>query len=172
MRYILRFSDNSTPSLPATNPEEIQSLFAARLDVFDPILGKTINADFMRLHEELTRILLPLPCEVEKGNYNLLGLVMDEEDYKHHYRTKFPTPTKPAVYDKAILNNTTNVAWSKAKAIHTAKIVDYQLFAAVKHETCNFILTVVYNKWVCRLRELITFYTAVAPLYLLDHLQK
>ena len=92
------------------NTEEIESLFAAWLYIFDTILEKIINADLMRLRADLTRILLPLPYDVEKGVYNLLGLVMDKEDCKHHYRTKFPTPTKPAVYDKAILNNTTNVA--------------------------------------------------------------
>ena len=49
------------------NPEEIKSLFAAWLYVFDPILGKTIDDDFTRLREELTRILLPLPYDVDKG---------------------------------------------------------------------------------------------------------
>ena len=80
MRYILRFADDATPSIHTVNTEEIQSLFAAWLYVFDPILGKTINADLMRLREELARILLPLPCNVDKGIYNLLGLVKYEED--------------------------------------------------------------------------------------------
>ena len=110
MRYILRFADNATPSLHTVNPEEIQSLFVAWLYLFDLILGKIINADLMRLREELTRIFLPLPYDVEKGIYNLLGLVMYEEDYEQHYCTKFPTPTKPAVYNEAIPNNTNNVA--------------------------------------------------------------
>ena len=63
------------------NPEEIQSLFAARLDVFYPILRKTINADLLLIREEHTRILPPLPYDVDKGIYNILGLVTYEEDY-------------------------------------------------------------------------------------------
>ena len=82
MRYILRFADNATPSLHTVNTEEIQSLFAAWLYVFDTILEKIINADLMRLREELTRILLPLPYNVEKVIYNLLGLLVTYEvDY-------------------------------------------------------------------------------------------
>ena len=173
MRYILGFADDATSSLHTVNTEEIQSLFAAWIYVFDPILGKIINAGLMRLREELTRILLPLPYDVEKGIYNMLGLLVTyEEDYEQHYCTKFPTPTNPAVYDEAIPNNTTNVARAKAKAVHTSKIADDPLFAAAKHETCNFIITVVDNEWVYKLRELIMFYTAVAPSELLEHLQK
>ena len=65
----------------------------------------------------------------------MLGLVTYEEDYKQHYRTKFPTPTKHTVYDEAISNNTTNVPQAKAEAVHTSKIADDQLFAAAKRET-------------------------------------
>ena len=117
------------------NPEEIQSLFAAQLYVFDTILGKTIDADLMRLREELTRIFLPLPYDAEKGIYNMLGLFTYEEDYEQYYCTKFSTPTKPAIYDEAIPNNTTSVARAKAEAVHTAKIADDQLFTDAKRET-------------------------------------
>ena len=173
MRYILRFADNATPSLHTVNTEEIESLFAAWLYLFEPILGKIINAGLMRLREDLTRILLPLPYDVEKGIYNLLGLLVTYEvDYEQHYCTKFPTPTKPAVYDEAIPNNTTNVDRTKAKAVHTSKIADDQLFAAAKRKTWNLILAVVDNKLVYELREPITFYTSVEPSYLLENLEK
>ena len=64
------------------------------------------------------------------------------------------------------------MAWSKAKSINTAKIVDYQIFIAAKCETRNFILVVVNNIWVRKLRESVTFYTSIVPLELLYHLQK
>ena len=65
----------------------------------------------------------------------MLGLVTYEEDYKQHYCTKSPTPTRHTVYDEAIPNNTTNVAQPKAEAVPTSKIADDQLFAAAKRET-------------------------------------
>ena len=99
MRYSLHFTDDDNPSLPAMNPEEIQSMFAARIDLFKPISGNPIDADLTCLHEDLTSTLLPLPYDVEKVIHNLLGPVMDKEYYKQRYCTKLPTPTKPAVYD-------------------------------------------------------------------------
>ena len=108
---------------------------------------------------------------MEKGINNLLGLVMDDEDYEHPYRAKFHTPTKPAVYDETIPNNATNVAQSKAKDFHTAKIAVYPLFAAAERKTRDFILAVVVDTWVRKLRETITFYTAMSPLDLLNRLQ-
>ena len=52
-----------------------------------------------------------------------------------------------------------------------AKIADCLLFATAKHETCDFILVVVEDTWVCELRETVTFYTVVAPSKILDHYQ-
>ena len=46
---------------------------------------------------------------MEKGIHNLMGLVMDKDDYKQRYCAKFPTPTKPAVYDEKIPNKATKV---------------------------------------------------------------
>ena len=99
---------------------------------------------------------------------------MDEENYKQRYFAKFPTPTKFVIYDENILNNATNMAWSnsKDKFIHTAKIAVYQLIAAAKRETRDFILAAVDDKWVCKLCEPVTFYTVMAPSELLGHLQK
>ena len=83
---------------------------------------------------------------MEKEIHNLMGLFMDKDDYKVCYGTKFPTTTKPAVYNKDIPNNATNVVRAKAEDVHTAKIADYQIFAAAKLETPYFILAVVEAK--------------------------
>ena len=61
---------------------------------------------------------------------------------------------------------------AKAKAVQKAKIADYQLFAAARCETRNFILDVVYDTQVRELHDPVTFYTAMLTLELLDHLQK
>ena len=67
-------------------------MFSAQIDVFDPILGQTTDSDLTRLREELTIILLPLPYNLEKGICNIMGLVLDEDNYKKRYCAKFPTP--------------------------------------------------------------------------------
>ena len=64
------------------------------------------------------------------------------------------------------------MARAKAKAVHMANIVDYQLFDAVKRETRDFILAVVDDKWVLEFHESINFYTAVVLSEPLDHLKK
>ena len=99
MRYHLCFAADAMSALPSMKLEEIQLLFAARLDIFNSIWGQPTNTDLKRLRDELIMILLPIPYDVEKGIHNILGLVMDKEYYKQRYCTKLPTPTKPAVYD-------------------------------------------------------------------------
>ena len=109
LRDTIRYAANNTLSLPAMNMEEVQFLFAAWIDVFDPISGKPTDADLTRLLKELTLILLPLPCDVENWIHNLIGLIMDEDDYKVRYGAKFPTNINSSVYDKDIPNNATYV---------------------------------------------------------------
>ena len=96
------FAVNNTPSLPTMKTEEFQLLFAARLDVFEPILGQPTDADLKKLRKELTSILLPLPYDVYKGIHNLMGLVMEKNDYKVRCGDKFPNTTRPAVYNEDI----------------------------------------------------------------------
>ena len=96
---------------------------------------------------------------------------MDKEDYKVRYHAKLPTTTKPDFYNEDITNNTTDVVWSKAEAVHAAKTADYQLFAAAKREIQYFILAVVEDNWVRELREPVTLYTSVSPSEPLSHLQ-
>ena len=89
-------------SIPAMKPGEVQSLFAAQLDVFDPISGQPTDTELNWIHEEITLILLPLPYDVEKGVHNLMGLVMGKAEYTVPYCAKFPNTTRPAVYNKEI----------------------------------------------------------------------
>ena len=107
------------------NPEEVHLLFAAQLGIIDPILGQPTNTDLTQIREELITILFPLTYDVENIIHNLIGFVVDEDNYKVLYCSKFPTITKPVVYDNDIPNNATNVDRAKAEAVHAAKIVDY-----------------------------------------------
>ena len=96
-------------ALPAMKLEEIQLLFAARLDIFNSIWGQPTNTDLKRLRDELIMILLPIPYDVEKGIHNILGLVMDKEYYEQCYYAKFPTTTKTAVYNRMITKTDINM---------------------------------------------------------------
>ena len=60
---------------------------------------------------------------------------------------------------------------AKAEDVCTAKIANDLLFAAAKHKTCDFILTVVEDTWVHKLREPVTFYSALAPSKSLSYLK-
>ena len=70
--------------------------------------------------------------------HNMLGLVMDKEDYNHRYSAKFATPTKPTIYNKKTPDNATNVDRTKEKSVDKANIADLQLFADTKHESVDF----------------------------------
>ena len=59
----------------------------------------------------------------------------------------------------------------RLESAHTTKKEDYQLVSAADRKTSKFILAVVEDTWVCKLRDPDLFYTAVKPRALLDHLR-
>ena len=75
------------------------------------------------------------------------------------------------IYDLEIPNDATNAVRARCKASHTAKKEDYRLFAAAERDSTKFILVVVEDTWVRKLRDPNLFYTAVKPRALLAHLQ-
>ena len=152
-------------------PEEVQSLFADRLELFAPISGQPTNVNLTQLHEELTAILHPLLYYSEKGIHNLMGLVVNKDNCKVRYGIKFLKTTKPTVCNGYIPNNATHAVCAKAEAVHTAKTTDYHIFAAAERETRYFILAAVEDTWVLELRDPVKLYTAVSPSELLSHLQ-
>ena len=128
--------------------EEVQSLFSSWIDIFYAILRQPTDADLTRLCEYLTSIFSPRLSDVENGIHNLMGLVTEKDDYKALNGTKFTNTNRTAIYDEDISNNATNVVRAKAKAVQMAKIADYQLFAAAKHKTHDFILAIIEDTWV------------------------
>ena len=95
---------------------------------------------------------------------------MDEDAYKSHYGANFLTPSRPDIYDVDIPIDSLNAVWVRHKASNTAKKEDYRLFAAAERESSKFILAVVKDTWVRKLRDPNIFYTAVKTRYLLKHL--
>ena len=81
-----------------------------------------------------------------------------------------PHPPSPPYTTRR--SQTMPLAWidPRPNRFKQKKIADYQLFAAAKYETCDFIRVVVDDTWFHELRETVTFYTAMEPLELLKHL--
>ena len=116
-------------------------------------------------------LLLPIAYYGEKGIHNLVVLIIDEDDYREHHGANFPTPSRPEIYDVDIPIDASNSVRVRCEAAHTAKKEDYRLFAAAERELRKFILSVVKDTWVRKLRDPDLFYTAVNPRDLLKHLQ-
>ena len=95
--------------------DEIQSLFATKLETFAPVEGQPLDPDLSALPEMLTVLLLPITYDGEKGIHNLFGLIMDEGAYKSRHGANFPTPSCPAIYDVYIPINASNAVRARRK---------------------------------------------------------
>ena len=85
----------------------------------------------------------------------------------HTSRVMAPTSRPP----HARRSTTSICVRVQREAAHPAKKEDYRLFAAANRETSKFILAVVEDTWVRKLRDPDLFYTAVKPQDLINHLQ-
>ena len=151
--------------------DEIQSLFVTTLETYAPVEGQPSDSELSTLLETLTAILLTIACDGEKGIHNLVSLIMDEDAYRARHGANFPTPSHPEIYNVNITIDASNAVRVRRESAHTAKKEDYRLFAAAKRESITFILAVVEDKWVRKLRDPDIFYPAVKPRALLSHLQ-
>ena len=134
--------------------DEIQLLFATKLETYAPVEGQPFDPDLSALWEMLTALLLTISYD---------GLIMDEDAYRAWHGTNFPTPSRPAIYDVDIPINASNAVRVRREAAHTAKKGDYGIFAVAERQSSKFILAVVENTWVCGLHDPDLFYMAVNP---------
>ena len=110
--------------------DEIQSLFAAKLETYAPIEGQLSEPDLSALRETLAALLLTITYDGENGFHNLFGLIMNEDAYKMRHCANLRTPTRPAIYNVDIPIDALNAVRVRREAAHTANNEDYQLFAA------------------------------------------
>ena len=75
--------------------DEIQSLFATKLETYAPIKGQPSDPDLSALQETLTAFLLPIAYDGEKDIHKLVGLIMYEDAYRARHGANFPTPSRP-----------------------------------------------------------------------------
>ena len=64
---------------------EIQAVFAALLDTFEPIVGKSTDKDMTRLKSSILQQVVPIPFDWELGKHNLMGLVLSDSEYKERH---------------------------------------------------------------------------------------
>ena len=143
--------------------EEIQSLFATKLETYTPVEGQPSDPYLSALRETLTALLLPIAYDDEKVIHKLFGLIMNEDAYRARHGSKFLTPSCLAIYNVDIPIDASNAVRVCREAAHTAKKGDYGLFAVAERQSSKFILAVVKNTWVCGLHDPDLFYMAVNP---------
>ncbi len=150
--------------------DEIQAAFAAKLAIFEPIVGQPSDADLTRLRDQLLQLLYPIPYDRADDKHNLMGILATSADYKARFTTDFPTPSRPALYDPTIGKTVVGVERAQLEAAHKAKIADWEAYECAMRETREFIISVVEDTWIHELRDQITFYATVTPRALLAHL--
>ena len=74
-------------------------------------------------------------------------------------------------YDIEIDNDAMAVVRARLEAAHKARRADHATYDTVRRETTQFVLAVVADTWVRKLRDPETIYTEVEPWDLLAHLQ-
>ena len=135
------------------------------------LIGQPSYTDTVKVREHISEVLYQIPYDFEKGEHNLVGLIQDKESYTVEYKSAFPTPKKPGIYNPTIIETTKDAVRSKKESIHKVKRQDYAFFEATERGTRQFIMTVVADTYIRELKSPKFFYTKVKPKALLTHLQ-
>ena len=64
-----------------TTPDDVRALFDAARDTFEVEEGQPTESYITKLQETLGGILYTVRYDAEKGEHNLIGIVIDDEDY-------------------------------------------------------------------------------------------
>ena len=135
-----------------------RSFFVA-LDNFDPITDQPSDSDLTRLREDIAPLLLQIPYDETGGVHNLIGIVRAKPAYLKRYGEAFPKPTRVGAYDLDIDNDATAVVRARLEAAHKARRADRATYDTARRETTQFVLAVVADTWVRKLRDPETIYT-------------
>ena len=91
--------------------------------------------------------------------------------YVARYGKAFPEPTRVGAYDKNIDDDATAAIRARSEAAHKSKRADRATYETARRETAQFVLTVVADTWVRKLRDSDSLYTEVSPKEIFAHLQ-
>ena len=84
---------------------EVQAELAAFMDAFEPISGQPTDKDLTRLRQVSLSALVPIPYDREKGKHSLLGLLLNDDEYRaRHEDVDFPSDAakRLAIYNDTI----------------------------------------------------------------------
>ena len=118
-----------------TSVEEIRARFDAAREHFDIDDGQPSESYISKIVEELGGILFTIRYDSEKGEDNLIGIVIPQHEYTIRYNRAFQRPTRPAVYDDAIVDGPVTNKVRKAEAKWKAKIHDWELYDVAEEES-------------------------------------
>ena len=115
--------------------DDLHTLFEARREAFEIVDGQPTYADLHRIVEELSKLLYPIQFDKEGGKHNLIGIIMDRADCTDRFGALFPRLNRSAIYNESIPDGATGVICAKAKAIHRARITNWDEFDASERES-------------------------------------
>jgi hypothetical protein len=144
-------------------PEDVSTLFSDLGSTFEPIIGQPTDFDIVKMREVISEVLYQIPYDDKKGEHNLVGLIQDKESYTVEYKSAFPTPKKPGIYDPTIIETTKDAVRAQKEAIHKAKHQDSDFFEATERGTHQFTMTAVADTYIHELKLPKFLYTKVKP---------
>ena len=90
--------------------------------------------------EAIGEVLFTLRYNVEKGNDNLIGIIIEDPECVAKFGRPFRRPTRPGVYDYMLTGDKVTIAVGKAEAVHNVKIQDWDLYDTAEEESCRSII--------------------------------
>ena len=154
-----------------TSVEEIRARFDAAREHFDIDDGQPSESYISKIVEELGGILFTIRYDSEKGEDNLIGIVIPQAEYTIRYNRAFQRPARPAVYDDRIVDGPVTNEVRKAEAKWRAKIHDWELYDVAEEESRRFIMDSVDEVWIAELKRTVTVYAEVTAFEMLEHLR-
>ena len=153
------------------SPKQLALKMTESKEVFFLITGKPPHNDIIRICEALTPPLSSRRAMTRHmKNKNSGASSPPADSYTGKYGKAFATPEPIDAYppiSQDAINQT-----RKLKAVWKISIEDYSLFDTVVRGASAFILVVVDDVWIHKLRNHTIFYTDVLPSALIEHLEE
>ena len=152
------------------SPEQLALQLTEAKDASVQIMGKPSHEDIVCIRELLTPLLLQAGYNKSHVKHKLWGIIAPASAYAVNYSEPFATSecigAYPLISQDAIDQN------RKLEAVWKICIKNYVLYDTGIRGAAAFILSIVDDVWVCKMRDTTTFYTDVLPSDFLTHLKE
>jgi hypothetical protein len=136
-----------------------------------PLEGKPTNNNLLAIRETLLPLLMVIPYDQLLGVHSLTAILTEAAKYKaNHGNSKFVRPSCPPLCNRNIANNAMTVVRVCAKAANKSHLDNYTSYKAAKRGVAKFLRNVINKIWYIDLKDAKTFYTKVAALEIMAHL--